>query len=156
MHTKAEITALYRAHADTVYRVCYACMKGHRMDTEDALQATFLALMRCGKHFDSPEHEKAWLIVTASNVCRNMLKRSHRRDVPLDADTQETGHTQDETLQAVLALPQPERLCVYLHYYEGFSAREIGSMIGKKDGTVWSTLHKGRSMLKAMLKEEAL
>ena len=65
------MTALYRVHADTVYRVCFTCMKGHRMDAEDALQATFLALMRCGKRFESAAHEKAWLIVTASNVCKN-------------------------------------------------------------------------------------
>ncbi len=114
MQTKAEIAALYRAHADTVYRVCFTCMRGHRMDTEDALQSTFVALMRSGKRFESAAHEKAWLIVTASNICRNMLKRSHRRDVPLDAELSLAGAEQDETLQAVLALPERERLCIYL------------------------------------------
>jgi RNA polymerase sigma-70 factor (ECF subfamily) len=84
------------------------------MDTEDALQSTFVALMRSGKRFESAAHEKAWLIVTASNICRNMLKRSHRRDVPLDAELSLAGAEQDETLQAVLALPERERLCIYL------------------------------------------
>ncbi len=156
LHTKAEITALYHAHADTVYRVCFTCLKGHRMDTEDALQATFLALMRSGKRFESAVHGRAWLIVTASNICRNMQKRRHRRDVPLEGSPQ-TPHCdpQDETLEAVLQLPEPERLCVYLHYYEGYSAGEIGGMIGKKDSTVWSYLHKARGKLKAALAEDA-
>jgi RNA polymerase sigma-70 factor (ECF subfamily) len=149
------MTALYRAHADTVYRVCYTCMKGHRMDAEDALQMTFLALLRCGKRFEGSAHKKAWLIVTASNICRNMLKRRHRSDVPFDADAgAPQSNPQDETLQAVLALPEHERLSIYLHYYEGYSAREIGAMLRKKDGTVWSYLHRGRGRLKAMLKED--
>lgn len=153
MQTKAEIAAMYRAHADMVYRVCFTCLKGHRMDTEDALQATFLALIRCGKHFESGSHLKAWLIVTASNVCKNMLKRSHRKDVPLDPGLHAEAPPQDETLHAVLQLPDTERLCVYLHYYEGYSAREIGGMIRKTESTVWGYLHKGRGMLKALLKE---
>jgi len=155
LHTKAKIAAAYQAHADTVYRVCYTCMKGHRMDTEDALQATFLALLRSGKRFESASHEKAWLIVTASNICKNMLKRSHRRDVPFDPELNSAkGMPEDETLQAVLGLPDPMRLCIYLHYYEGYTAREVAAMIHSKEATVWSYLHRGRGMLKAALKED--
>ena len=96
------------------------------MDTEDALQATFLALLRSGKRFESTAHQKAWLIVTASNICRNMLKRSHRRDVPFDPELNSTPDTPDgETLGAVLGLPDPMRLCIYLHYYEGYTGHEI-------------------------------
>ena len=154
MQKKAEIAALYRTHADMVYRVCFTCLKGHRMYTEDALQATFLALIRCGKRFESKSHEKAWLIVTASNVCKNMLKRSHRKDVPLEPYVHAPAEAQDETLRAVLLLPETERLCIYLHYYEGYCAREIGGMINKTESTVWGYLHKGRGMLKTMLKED--
>lgn len=154
LHTRAEIAAIYRTHADMVYRVCFTCLKGHRMDTEDALQATFLALIRCGKRFETKAHEKAWLIVTASNVCKNMLRRSHRRDVPLEPYLHRPTEPQDETLLSVLQLPETERLCIYLHYYEGYSAREIGRMINKTDSTVWGYLHKARGMLKTMLKED--
>ncbi|MBT5811152.1 MAG: hypothetical protein HOI19_12315, partial [Rhodospirillaceae bacterium] len=32
---------------------------------------------------ENTEHEKAWLIVVAGNVCRDMLKRSERKNVRL-------------------------------------------------------------------------
>ncbi len=155
MHTKADIAAAYHTHADTVYRICYTCLKGHRMDAEDALQAAFLALLRSGKRFESAAHQKAWLIVTASNICKNMLKRRYRGDIPLDPELNAADSTPDcETLQAVLGLPDPMRLCIYLHYYEGYAAREIAAMIRSKESTVWSYLHRGRGLLRSALKED--
>jgi len=155
LYTKTEIAAAYQTYADTVYRICYTCMKGHRMDAEDALQATFLALLRSGKRFESAAHEKAWLIVTASNICKNMLKRRYRGDVPLEPELNASDDPSDgDTLKAVLNLPDPLRLSIYLHYYEGYSAREIGTMIRSKESTVWSYLHKGRGILRTALKED--
>lgn len=124
------------------------------MDSEDAVQSAFLALVRSGKRFSSGEHAKAWLIVTASNICRNMLKRSFRSDAVFDADKHESGNESDETLEAVLEMPENERVSVYLHYYEGYTAKEIGDMLGKTESTVWGYLHRGRVMLRDMLKED--
>lgn len=67
--TDREITELYQRHVDTVYRVCYSYMK-NRADTEDMVQDTFIKLISSGVLFQSAEHEKAWLIVTASNLCK--------------------------------------------------------------------------------------
>lgn len=152
--TKQEIEQVYRRHADTVYRVCYTYMKGHRMDLEDAVQTTFVRLMRCGKRFVDAEHEKAWLITVARNVCLNMLKKRHRKDEALaDAQIEAAPETGD-VMQLVLTLPEDERIAVYLHYYEGYTAGEIGAMIGKKESTVWGYMHRGRKHLAVMLKEE--
>ncbi len=155
MLTRSEITALYRTHADMVYRVCFTCMRGHRMDAEDALQATFLALIRSGKRFESAAHKKAWLIATAGNTCKNMLKRSHRKDVPLEMELSaaEKGANPD-MLCAVLALPERERLCICLHYYEGYTAGEIARIIRCKESTVWGYLHKARARLRIALRED--
>lgn len=48
-------------------------------DAEDMVQETFLKLMNCEKQFESEEHARAWLIVTASNTCKNELRRWKRR-----------------------------------------------------------------------------
>lgn len=69
---------IYNRHVDTVYRVCFSFMK-NAADTEDMVQGTFLKLFSCKKEFASEEHEKAWLIVTASNTCRDELRRFKRR-----------------------------------------------------------------------------
>ena len=58
---------------------------------------------------------------------------------------------QHEVLEAVLALPVKYKDAIYLHYYEGYSAGEIGRILGKKENTVYSLLSRGRTMLKKAL-----
>ena len=70
---KAEFIEVYSRQVDTVYRVCYSFMK-NRPETEDMVQETFLRLISSGKQFENERHEKAWLIVTASNVCKDTSK----------------------------------------------------------------------------------
>lgn len=118
------------------------------------MQSAFLMLVRANKRFKSGEHAKAWLIVTASNICRNMLKRSYRSDEEFDEGRHDSAEERDETLDAVLDMPENERVSVYLHYYEGYTAKEIGDMLGKTESTVWGYLYKGRAILRKMLKEE--
>ena len=83
LRTDKELEEIYRRHVDTVYRLCFSFMK-NRADTEDLVQDCFLQLLRSEKTFASAEHEKAWLIVTASNLCKNALKRATRRSEPLE------------------------------------------------------------------------
>lgn len=154
-HAQDEITAIYERQVDTVYRVCFTYLKGSRMDIEDAVQSAFIALLRSGKRFGSVAHEKAWLITVASNLCKNMLTRKHRTDVPFDPERHAAAEEKDETVEALMQMPENERLSLYLHYYEGYTAREIGGMIGSAESTVWGYLHKGRGMLRRMLEEDA-
>ncbi|MEG1524269.1 MAG: sigma factor-like helix-turn-helix DNA-binding protein [Clostridia bacterium] len=40
-----------------------------------------------------------------------------------------------------------------MFYYEGYSAKETASYLGKTESSVWGYLHKGRSLLKLVLRE---
>ena len=57
-------------------------------------------------------------------------------------------------LDAVRALPENYRNAVYLHYYEGYTAAEVGRMLGAPTNTVLSWLRRARAQLHTMLKEE--
>ena len=70
LRTDKEIAEIYKRHSKTVYRVCFAYMK-NPADTEDAVQDTFFQLIKSGPAFESEEHEKAWLIRTATNICNS-------------------------------------------------------------------------------------
>ncbi len=61
-----------------------------------------------------------------------------------------------EVLEAVLALPDKYKDVSYLHYYEGYSAAEIGRILGKKENTVYSLLSRGRGILKERLGGEEI
>jgi predicted nucleic acid-binding protein len=60
----------------------------------------------------------------------------------------------DQVLDAVRALPENYRNAVYLHYYEGYTAAEVGRMLGAPTNTVLSWLRRARAQLHTMLKEE--
>lgn len=60
--TAEEISGIYRRHVGTVYQVCLMLLKSVP-DAEDAVQTVFRKLLEYGGTFESPEHEKAWLIV---------------------------------------------------------------------------------------------
>ena len=157
VRTHREITEIYDRNVDTVYRVCFLFFRGNRADAEDAVQTTFLRLAQEPKPFRDAEHEKAWLIVTAGNICRDMLSSGWRKRVVMDEQLMGGSAIPfeiDETLQSVMALPDHYKTAIYPFYYEGYSAKEIAGYMGKSVASVWGYLHSGRTLLKTMLKGE--
>lgn len=57
----------------------------------------------------------------------------------------------DETLDAVMALPEDYKLPVYLYYYEGYQTAEIAEMLGVAPATVRSRLSRARQKPKLTL-----
>ncbi|MDR3208000.1 MAG: RNA polymerase sigma factor [Oscillospiraceae bacterium] len=153
LRTNKEITEIYERHVKTVYRVCFPYMKS-AADTEDAVQNTFLNLMRSAPAFENEEHEKAWLIRTAANLCKDSLRNRWRKHEDL-ADYQHLQSREnldvDETLGAVMALPDKYKSVVYLHYYEGYTCVEIAKILGKPQSTVRVHLFEARNILRERL-----
>lgn len=158
MRTNEQIAGLYARHADSVYRVCMLFFRGRVQDAEDAMQTTFLKLISDTTRFESASHERAWLIVTASNTCRDMLSSGWNRRVEPDEKRvlaeEAPRAAADETLQSVMELPEQYKAAVYLYYYEGYSCREIARYMKKTVNSVWGYLHEGRKMLKLRIEEE--
>lgn len=156
MRSEAEMNRAIDEYADTIKRVCFYHLK-NEADTEDVFQNVFLKYMLYEGCFADREHEKAWLLCVAINACKDYLKNFFRRSVVsfevLNEMEAEVRENHREVLTAVLALPGKYKDVIYLHYYEGYSAAEIGNILGKKENTVYSLLSRGRGMLKEMLKE---
>ena len=155
MRTAEEITALYERHADTVWRVCFAFMRNHA-EAQDLLQETFVCLIRSDRQFDGPDHERAWLIVTASNLCKNALKSPAR--LHEDIDSYEELHAPENAVdfdvsEAILKLPADYKDVIYLYYYAGYSTAEIASLQDKPPATVRTQLSRARKLLKKLLEE---
>ena len=157
LRTDEEIARVYEKFVDTVYKVCFMLLK-NVSETEDATQNVFIKFMKDSKEFQSDEHIKAWLIVTAKNECINMLKhwfRSKRSDSEVLENMSYTDdYEKGELLKQVLSLDEKFRLPIYLYYYEGYSTSEISEMLEIKHSTIRTYMAKGRDKLKIILEEE--
>ena len=142
----------YNRHVDMVYRVCYSFMK-NQTDTEDMVQETFLRLLSNQKKFADERHEKAWLIITASNLCKDTLKKWWRTNENIDdyPDLPQKTNGGSAVMEAILSLSDDYKAAVYMYYYEGYSTAEIAQFLGCPDATVRSRLARARKQLQAML-----
>ena len=154
MRNEAEVNRVLDLHADTVRRICFMHLKSYS-DTEDVFQDVFLKYILSDQVFESDEHEKAWLIRTAVNRCKDVLKSFFRKKViSVDELTSEPFYLEEndkELLDSVFSLPEKYRDVIYLFYYEGYSAAEIGSILNKNENTVYTQLSRARKVLKEQL-----
>ena len=149
------MTAAVERYADTVKRLCMVHLK-NTADTEDIFQTVFLKYALSSAEFESREHEKAWFIRVTINACKDLLKSFFRsRTVSLEELPAEMGEDKRYVLEAVLSLPDKYREVVYLHYYEDYSAPEIGRILGRNVNTVYTLLNRARQQLREKLGGES-
>ena len=149
---KQKFVEVYDRQVDTVYRVCYSFMK-NRADTEDMVQETFLRLLSTGKEFENERHEKAWLIVTASNLCKDNLKKWWRKSENIEdfLDLAQEPRQDDGVLELILQLPEEYKDAVYMYYYEGYTTVEIAQHLRCPEATVRSRLMRAKKKLQVMM-----
>ena len=153
MRDEADLVNTMHNHSDSIRRICFVYLKNYA-DTEDVFQDVFLKYALHKKSFESEKHKRAWLIRVCINRCKDFLRSAARKSVSIDELYELPSDTRDETreiLEAVLKLPQNYRTVTYLHYYEGYTAPEIGKLIGKKQNTVYTWLSRAREELKNQL-----
>ena len=141
-------------YGDTILRYAYSYLH-NQSDTEEVLQDTLIQFLKTRPVFESDEHEKAWLLRVAGNLCKNRLKYNSLRQT--DELREELIAEQREDLSfiwdAVQALPVQYREVIHLFYREGYSTREISQILGRKEATIRSDLSRGHGKLKELLKE---
>lgn len=150
------IKEIYLRQVDMVWRISFTFLK-NREEAKDAVQETFLRLMKSGQNFQDEKHEKAWMIVTASNVCKDMKKHWWQKKEALEdheMECRQEPYEINEVLEAVLALPEKYKVIVYLYYYEGFRTGEIADQLKKPYSTVRNQLGLARKLLKKRLGDE--
>lgn len=155
-HSQEEMSALYRRHVSMVYQICLMLLK-NVPDAEDATQNVFRKVMEQDKPFRDPEHEKAWLIVTARNECRDQLKHWWRRNRESETALLQVSSRQPEDSglkELIWELPEQDRLVLYLYYYQGYTAQEIAELLGKNPSTVRTWLVRARKKLKLRMEAE--
>ena len=90
----------------------------------------------------------------SANACKDLLKSVWRKrtcglETVMEVPAPEAGD--GSVLAAVNELPTQYRTVIYLFYYEGYQAAEIGKILGVPTATVHTRLARGRARLKNIL-----
>ena len=155
---------LVRTYADLILRVSYTYLKSTQ-DAEDICQDVLMKRLRRTEPFQSFEHERAWVIRVTANATKDLLRRSSRKlevvgidDIPEPAAPEEDVGAADPgsgVLDAVMRLPLIYREAIYLHYYEGYSIKEIARLTERSESAVAQHLSRGRAKLRTILEGDS-
>jgi RNA polymerase sigma-70 factor (sigma-E family) len=158
---QAWLEKLYRAHHDGLVRLARV------LTGDDAVAAELAqeAFLRAHRALVRPKAgaELAYLRRTVINLAHShhrhlRVVRSTPVDGTPDMASAEAGAARRARRQAVVAamraLPERQRDCVVLHYYEELSDVEIARTLGISVGSVKTHLHRARAALATMLEDE--
>ncbi len=147
---KEKLIELYDEFFPDVQRLAFSFLK-NKEDSMDAAQDVFVKLMRSNIVL-IPGKEKMWLLKVTANECRDMLRRSRpTEELPEDMASQETDRDVWELLSG---LKPEDRAVIQLYYFDGYSVKEIGQILGITASGVSMRLSRARKKLRAILEDE--
>lgn len=148
-----QIESLYRADFRQFERVARA-VTGDRESALEAVQDGFADALRHAGQWTARGSLEGWVWRCVVNRAR---KARPRRSVELPPD--EVGvsgdHEHADLRVRLAALPERQRLVVFLRYFAGLEYREIAAALEIETGTVSATLHTAHANLRTGY-EEAL
>lgn len=148
---------LVSLYADMILRLSYTYL-GSTADAEDICQTVLLRTMTAAPSFTSAEHERAWIVRTTINACKDLLKSAARRTtVALEAagDPPAPEPPDSTVTDAVARLPHDQREAIHLHYYEGYPIAEVARLVGASEAAVTKRLSRARTTLRHMLGDQS-
>jgi RNA polymerase sigma factor (sigma-70 family) len=134
------LEAIFRAHFADLYRYIYRQIRD-AVVAEDLTSAVFLKALRWLQQDRSQESVKGWLYATARSTIADywreraqmpLLALEEVEEIPLLSDeSDEQAQPLQMRLQHLLAgLSSRERDVLTLRYFQGYSAAEIGQVLG--------------------------
>jgi RNA polymerase sigma-70 factor, ECF subfamily len=150
--TIATIEDVYRRRYARFLRVARA-MLGDDDRARDAVQEAFARAIRSRFDYRGEGSLEAWIWRTLVNVCTD-----ERRRVEPRAEAPASNGRVDEWRElraAVAALPERQRLALFLRHYADLEYESIAAALGVQRGTVAATLHAAHESLRRTLTEVA-
>lgn len=147
-----DVLDLFHRYREEVYRLAVSFTRSPQ-EAEDVCQSVFLKLME--QKDLPPGKEKAWLLQVTANQCRSLLRSAWwKRTAPLEDAPAEWEMPDRSVYRAVMSLKPKYRVVIFLHYYGGYTASEIGELLKLSPTAVTTRLSRGREQLRTLLKED--
>lgn len=153
-----KILKLFDAYADDLYRFAVSYV-GSWQEAEDIVQEVFLKLLSKNILLRS-SHEKAYLFTVTANMCKDYLRAGKVRqsitfDQIEDYMGDPSGFCEDDKvlLEAMLELDEKYRAPLYLHFYAGYTYKEVAKILRLSESAVAMRISRGKTELKRRLEE---
>jgi RNA polymerase sigma factor (sigma-70 family) len=153
----AEIESLYRERFPDFVAVA-ASIVGERESAREVVQDAFASVVRSRRDFRREAPLEAWVWRAVINAARKKRRSSAREARAHETAAAMNGSLphREERLQLaalVAALPERQRLVLFLRYYADLDYRRIAQILGIRTGTVSASLHAAHNTLRRALSE---
>lgn len=146
-----EFRAFYEEHARRLWAYLVRLTGDHSV-ADDIVQESFVRMLNLDRLDEmTPDYRRNYLFKTASNLAK---QRAWQISYELSADMPAASQALDEVLalrSALNSMKERERSMLWLAYAERFSHREIGRILGYREGSVRILLHRAKQRLLALL-----
>ena len=154
--TEQELELDVEKYRPMLFRLAYSTT-GDLSVCDDIVWEVFMKLYTHKGGFDSENGKKAWLIRLTINKSHNHTKsRWQKKRTELSEAAHSGGIASDDAIalrEALKTLKKGYREVIFLHYFEGYTAAEIGRILKISQSAVTTRLQRGRKMLKRFLDE---
>jgi RNA polymerase sigma-70 factor (ECF subfamily) len=148
-----EIERIYRDRYGAFLRVAVAIVRDERI-AEEAVHDAFVRALRHRRSFRGSGTREGWLFRIVVNEARRRAAAEVCRPVLAPHEASTNGHRETGALEALIAaLPERQRLALFLRYYADLDYESIADALGVKPGTVAASLHAAHSALRRELLE---
>jgi RNA polymerase sigma-70 factor, ECF subfamily len=152
-----EIEMLYRNRFQHFLRVALAITRDYERAL-DAVQEGFGDAIRGRHRFRGEAPLEAWVWRAVVNASRDAARARPAGELALNAEppSSTNGHAagpSDELRAAIAALPERQRLMLFLRHYADLDYRSIATALGVSGGTVSATLSQAHARLRDVLQE---
>ncbi|MFM2338805.1 MAG: hypothetical protein RL115_1998 [Bacteroidota bacterium] len=151
---------LYNKYSPKMLAVCYR-FAHNREDAEDMLQEGFIKVFLQIHSFECRGSFEGWIRRIMVHTCINILKKNKKFNESVDIIHASGIQTREESVSAVIQakqvveciriLPMGYRTVLNLYAIEGYSHREIASMLDIEESTSRSQYTRAKSMLEDIL-----
>lgn len=151
---------LYNRYSPKMLSVCYRFAQ-NREDAEDMLQEGFIKVFTQIHTFQNKGAFEGWIRRIIIHTCINLLKKNKKFHEQLSLEYAETVQFREETIPSMMQarqvvecirqLPLGYRTVLNLYAIEGFSHKEIGTMLDIEESTSRSQYTRAKNMLETML-----
>ena len=153
------LTDYITGNQDKFYRLAFTYV--HQKEAAlDIVQNAVVKALQSYESIRNISYIKTWFYRILVNESLSYLRKA-QREYPMDlssiletAYSGSDGSEKLEVFQIVNHLPEPGRTILFLHYYEGFTIKEISQIKEMKLSTVKYHLYASLEKLKEMIKEE--